>query len=61
MNKLTGFEIETLSGSIERRTVFIYVYFPINRAFFVQIRSYLLAKSEIIIWWCREFFVSLRR
>ena len=61
MNKLTGFEIETLSGSIERRIVFIDIYIPINRAFFVQIRSYLLMKSEIIIWWCREFFVSLRR
>ena len=26
-----------------------------------QIRSYLLAKSEIIIWWCRENYVTLRR
>jgi hypothetical protein len=65
MNKLTGFEIETLSVTIERHTVVIDIKFPINSAIFVhrgislmmkgmgsmgQIQSYLLAKSETIIW-----------
>lgn len=42
MNKLAGFEIETLSGFIERRTVFIDIYFPINSAFW--------GKSEATCW-----------